>query len=76
METGKTLLIIGILLLLAGALLIIFPKLFNWFGQLPGDIKILRENSRIYIPITSMILLSVGATFLVNIILWIISKIG
>jgi hypothetical protein len=74
MELGKTLMIVGLLLLLAGTLLIIFPKLFNWFGQLPGDIKIARENSRIFIPITSMILLSAGATVLVNIILWIISK--
>src|SRR5271165_7215376 len=35
---------------------------FAWFGHLPGDIRIERENVRIYIPVISMLLVSVVAT--------------
>jgi uncharacterized protein HemY len=30
-----------------------------WLGRLPGDVRIERENVRIYVPIVSMIVLSV-----------------
>lgn len=30
----------------------------SWFGNLPGDIKIERENMSVYIPIVSMLLIS------------------
>jgi hypothetical protein len=32
----------------------------NWFGRLPGDIRYESGNTRIYIPITTMLLVSVG----------------
>lgn len=31
----------------------------SWFGRLPGDIRVERENVRIYVPIVSMLLASV-----------------
>lgn len=48
------------LLLIAGGLLIYFTgwKWIRWFGNLPGDIRIEKENVRIYFPIVSMLLLS------------------
>ena len=30
----------------------------SWFGRLPGDVRYEGENSRIYVPITSMLLVS------------------
>jgi hypothetical protein len=48
-SAGVIAIVVG-LLILAGGL--------NWFGTLPGDIRIERENTRIYFPITSMILIS------------------
>ena len=30
----------------------------SWFGRLPGDIRIERESVRIYVPLTSMLVLS------------------
>jgi hypothetical protein len=36
----------------------VFAPLLPLLGRLPGDIKIEGENSRIYIPITTCILLS------------------
>ena len=60
--------IAGIILILTGLILHFAPWLFRWFGKLPGDIRIEKENSRLYIPITSMILISVILTLVVNII--------
>lgn len=31
----------------------------SWFGRLPGDIRISTDHTRIFIPITSMIVVSV-----------------
>jgi hypothetical protein len=44
----------------------------GWFGRLPGDIRLEGGNSRVYIPITSMLIVSVALTVVVNLIrrLW------
>jgi hypothetical protein len=58
-QMGKLMIIIGLLIAVVGALLIWGE---NWgikLFQLPGDIRIERGNTRIFIPITSMILLNV-----------------
>lgn len=47
---GAFIILIG-LLILSGAL--------SWFGRLPGDIRIEGERTRVYIPITSMLLVSI-----------------
>jgi hypothetical protein len=31
----------------------------SWFGHLPGDVRIERENVRVYVPIVSMLLISI-----------------
>jgi Protein of unknown function (DUF2905) len=40
----------------------------SWFGHLPGDIRIERENVRIHIPVISMLLISVAASIFVSIL--------
>ncbi len=60
--------IAGILLIAIGVLLYLAPWLFNWFGKLPGDIRIEKENSKVYFPITSMLIISVVLTIVVNVI--------
>ncbi|NMD01922.1 MAG: DUF2905 domain-containing protein, partial [Bacteroidales bacterium] len=42
----------------------------HWIGNLPGDIRIEKENVKFYFPITTMILLSV----LFTLIIWIYKK--
>ncbi|MFV0455294.1 MAG: DUF2905 domain-containing protein [Pseudomonas sp.] len=63
---AKWLMAAGVLLLLLGMALHYAPGLLSWFGKLPGDIRIESERSRTFIPITSMIVLSVVLTILVN----------
>ncbi|WP_417775358.1 DUF2905 domain-containing protein [Stutzerimonas xanthomarina] len=63
---AKWLIAAGLLLLLLGLILHYAPGLLSWFGKLPGDIRIDSERSRTFIPITSMIILSVLLTILLN----------
>jgi len=65
---GKFLVICGIILIAAGLLIHAAPCLFSWFGKLPGDIRIEKENSKIFIPITSMLILSIILTIVVNLL--------
>jgi hypothetical protein len=63
---AKWLMIAGAVLLAVGALLQFAPWAINWFGKLPGDIHIETDRGKIFIPITSMIIISVVITILVN----------
>lgn len=56
----------GLVLILIGGVVWLVGGHFHWFGNLPGDIRIVRENFRFYFPITTMILLSV----VLSLILW------
>lgn len=60
--------IVGLILIVVGVLICLAPWLFTWFGKLPGDIRIEKENSKVFFPITSMILISVVLTVLINVI--------
>ena len=56
-STGLTLVIAGAFVILVG--LLVWSGALSWFGRLPGDIRVERPNVRVFIPITSMVLLSV-----------------
>lgn len=65
---GKLLIALGIVLVAVGLALHFAPGLLNWFGRLPGDIDITRNGSRVFIPITSMIVISVLLTVILNLL--------
>jgi len=65
-EFSKILIIFGVLLLIIGLLTYFSDKLPLF--KLPGDIVIKRKNLTIYIPIVSMILLSLILTIILNLI--------
>lgn len=66
MSFAKALMILGLGLAALGAVLYFAPGLFGWFGRLPGDIRIEDENRYVFIPITSMIVVSVIVTLILN----------
>jgi hypothetical protein len=66
-EIGRLILIVGIVLVVIGALAALGVRLP--FGRLPGDIAIEGERGGIYIPIATMIILSVVLTLLANLFL-------
>ena len=67
-NTGKFMLIVGGFVVLIGLVVYFFGDKLHWIGRLPGDIRVERENVRFYFPITTMILLSLLLTLIVNLI--------
>ena len=71
---GKLLIGVGLGIVFLGVLFLIADRmpalgnLFGWFGKLPGDIIIKRENFTFYFPITTMILLSLILSFVIFIV--------
>ncbi|NIP38251.1 MAG: DUF2905 domain-containing protein [Candidatus Dadabacteria bacterium] len=65
-NAGFYIIIAGVALIIIGA--IVWTGALSWFGNLPGDIKIEREGAKIYIPITSMLVVSVVLSVLYQII--------
>ncbi|MXX27886.1 MAG: DUF2905 domain-containing protein [Caldilineaceae bacterium SB0668_bin_21] len=65
---AKWFIILGVILLLMGIALQFAPWLLSWFGKLPGDIRIRTDSTSVFIPITSMILVSLVLTLLLNLL--------
>ena len=55
---GKILIIGGLVIVVVGLALQFAPWLVNWFGNLPGDINYQSERTRVFVPITSMLIVS------------------
>lgn len=64
---GKLIISIGIALVVVGLLVDYAPGAFKWFGRLPGDIHIKLDNGSVFIPITSMIIISILFTIILNV---------
>jgi hypothetical protein len=62
------LIILGVVLVVAGLLWPWLGKL--GLGRLPGDIVIERENFRLYLPITTSILISI----VLSLVLWLLNR--
>jgi hypothetical protein len=67
-DTGKYIIIIGGGIILLGIIVYFFHDKLHWFGRLPGDISVEKENFRFYFPITTMILLSILITVILGVI--------
>jgi len=66
-QTGKYILIVGFIIVVAGIIIYFFHDYFKWIGRLPGDIRIEKENFRLYFPLTTMIIFSVVITIIIQI---------
>ena len=55
---GKTLIVLGLVLVAVGVVVSLAPKI-PWLGQLPGDILIKGERFTFYFPLMTSILISV-----------------
>ncbi len=64
-ETGKYIIIAGVVIVLLGVIIYFFHDKLHWIGRLPGDIRVEKENFRFYFPITTMILVSVFVSLLI-----------
>lgn len=57
-EFGKTLIILGIVIIALGALFTLGGKI-PWLGHLPGDMYIQRGRFNFYFPVTTCIVISI-----------------
>ena len=64
----KLFLFLGLFFLILAALTYLFQG--GFLGRLPGDIVIQKENFTLYVPITTMLLLSIVLTLLINFFKW------
>jgi hypothetical protein len=65
---GKTLIGLGILLVLVGVVLVLLGK-FGFMGKLPGDIHIRKQNFEFRFPLATCIIISGVLTLLLNLFL-------
>jgi uncharacterized membrane protein len=61
---GKNLIIAGIMVVILGIVIYFFGSKMGWIGHLPGDIRVEKENFRLFVPFTTMILVSLVLTLL------------
>ena len=66
-ELGRILLVVGGLLVVVGGLAVLGVRLP--FGRLPGDIAIEGERGGIYVPIATLVVISIVLTILANLFL-------
>lgn len=65
-QAGAILMVAGLAIAAIG--LLVWLGAFRWFGHLPGDIRIETESTRVYVPITSMLLASAALTLIANLV--------
>jgi DUF2905 family protein len=63
---GRLLIALGVGLVLLGVL--VWSGALSWFGRLPGDVRIERESVRVYVPVVSMLLVSVVLSLVLYVI--------
>jgi hypothetical protein len=63
---SRWLILAGLVLVVVGLVLHYAPGLLNWFGKLPGDIRMESERGKFFFPITSMVVVSIFLTVLIN----------
>lgn len=63
---GLVVILGGVFIIVIG--LLIYAGAFRWFGHLPGDIRYESGSVRVYIPIVSMLLISLALTLIFNLL--------
>lgn len=64
---GRALMVVGVVLVAVGLVLVLAPRV-PFLGRLPGDIRIQRDGVVIYVPIATMIVLSILLSVVVSLL--------
>ena len=70
MNFGRTLIVIGLAVVVLGVIVSLGEKLPIRFGRLPGDIVVRGKNSTFYFPLVTCLLLSV----VLSLVLWLVGR--
>jgi hypothetical protein len=71
---ARWLIILGLILVVAGGMVYLLARLGIPLGHLPGDIRIQTDNFTCIFPLTSMIIVSVLLTILLNVIIRLLNR--
>ena len=66
LQFANWLLVIGIVCIVLAVLLKL--GLLSWFGNLPGDLHVKREGFQFYLPLTTMIIVSIILSALLSLL--------
>ena len=64
---ARLFLVIGVVFVAIGLLLQLAPSI-PWLGRLPGDIRIEREGLRLYLPLTSCLVVSAAVSLVLSLL--------
>lgn len=68
-DIGRLLIFAGVALLVIGGLILLLDRIPGMpFGKLPGDFSWERGDVKFYIPLATMVIVSIVLTILVNVI--------
>ena len=65
---ARILIILGLILVVTGGLVYLLVRVGLPVGHLPGDIRIQTENFTCFFPLTTMIIVSVVLTIILNLV--------
>jgi len=65
-STGLPVIVGGVFIIVVG--LLIYSGGLSWFGRLPGDIRYESGSVRVYVPIVSMLPISLALTLIFNLL--------
>jgi hypothetical protein len=65
-SAGPIIVAAGVVLVVVG--LLVWSGGLSWFGRLPGDIRIEKDSVHVYVPLVSMLLVSVVLSLIMYLI--------
>jgi hypothetical protein len=63
-RAGTVIMLVGLAVIAVGAVIRWAPWLVTWFGHLPGDIRYRGEHTSVFVPISSMIVVSAAISLI------------
>jgi len=65
---GLLVILVGVAVIVVG--LLIYAGALSWFGRLPGDLNFGGERTRVLIPLTSMLIVSL----ILSLVMWLLRR--
>ncbi len=69
LDLGRWLFFIGVGIAFLGLIVYVLARFFPWLGNLPGDLRFESENVKVYIPLATMLLVSIVGTIILNLLI-------
>ena len=67
-DFGRMIIFIGISLIIVGGIIVLAQRFFPMLGNLPGDLRYENEGFSFFAPFTTMLVISILGSILLNII--------